>query len=146
MCELQKNYPSYFWAVLKMRCPRCRNGQLYKSGNPYKKLNLSYIFEMNDACPVCMQKFDLEPGFWYGTGYVSYALTVAISATTFVLWYLFVGVSFNDNRVFLWLGINTFLVILLQPWIMRMSRTIYLNFFVSYNKEYNNSATVEFDR
>ena len=33
---------------------------------------------MHDNCPECGQKFDLEQGFWYGTGYVSYALAVAI--------------------------------------------------------------------
>ena len=29
---------------------------------------------MYENCPVCSQKYDLEPGFWYGTGYVSYGL------------------------------------------------------------------------
>ncbi len=83
-----------------MRCPRCRRGDMFKNSNPYRKLNLSYIFDMHDTCPVCRQKFDLEPGFWYGTGYVSYALAVAISATTFVAWWLIIGISTDDNRIF----------------------------------------------
>lgn len=119
---------------------------MYKNSNPYSSLKLSRIFEMHESCPVCHQKFDLEPGFWYGTGYVSYALTVAISVATFVAWYVLVGVSFNDNRVFWWLGINTFLLVLLQPWIMRISRVIYLYFFVSYDPEYDIKPGKEFHR
>lgn len=100
---------------------------------------------MQDNCPVCGQKYEMEPGFWFGTGYVSYALTVAISVTTFVAWWVLIGVSFDDNRVFYWLGINTFLLVLLQPWMMRMSRVIYLNFFVSYDSEHDTTKAKEFD-
>jgi hypothetical protein len=128
-----------------MRCPRCRKGKMFTHANPYKKLKLSYIFEMPDSCPVCDQKFDLEPGFWYGTGYVSYALAVAVSATTFVAWWTLVGVSFNDNRVFYWLGLNTFLLVALQPWMMQMSRVIYIYFFIKYDKHYKETAAKGFD-
>ena len=128
-----------------MRCPRCRRGRIFKSNNPYKKFSLKYIFDMQDNCPVCGQKYEMEPGFWFGTGYVSYALTVAISVTTFVAWWVLIGVSFNDNRVFYWLGINTFLLVLLQPWMMRMSRVIYLNFFVSYDPDHDTTKAKEFD-
>ena len=138
--------PNYLWSILTMRCPRCRRGGLFKSKNPYGKLKLSHIFDMHENCPVCSQKFDLEPGFWFGTGYVSYALTTAISVATFVAWYVLIGVSFNDNRVFWWLGVNTFLLIVLQPWIMRISRVVYLNFFVSYDPEYETHRGVEFRR
>jgi hypothetical protein len=87
----------------------------------------------------------MEPGFWYGTGYVSYALTVAFSVATFIAWWVFIGVSVSDNRIFWWLGINAFLLIVLQPWLMRLSRTIYLYFFVRYDKDYAASAPQEFD-
>ncbi len=33
---------------------------------------------------VCGQSFEIEPGFWYGTGFVSYALSVAVSVATFI--------------------------------------------------------------
>ncbi len=87
----------------------------------------------------------MEPGFWYGTGYVSYALTVAISVATFVAWWVLIGVSFSDNRVFWWLGINSILLLILQPWLMRLSRTIYLYFFVRYNEDYETSEPQTFD-
>jgi hypothetical protein len=87
----------------------------------------------------------MEPGFWYGTGYVSYALTVAFSVATFIAWWVFIGVSVSDNRIFWWLGLNSLLLIVLQPWLMRLSRTIYLYFFVRYDKDYAASEPQEFD-
>jgi hypothetical protein len=87
----------------------------------------------------------MEPGFWYGTGYVSYALSIALSVATFVAWWVFIGVSFIDNRVFWWLGLNAFMLIVLQPWLMRLSRTIYLYFFVHYDPNYEETEPQHFD-
>lgn len=100
---------------------------------------------MPDICPVCGQKFDLEPGFWYGTGYVSYALAVAISVTTFVAWYVLIGVSTDDNRIFHWLILNAVILLVAQPWIMRLSRVIYMLFFVTYDKNFSVSKPKEFE-
>jgi hypothetical protein len=91
---------------------------------------------MNERCPVCGQITEIEPGFYYGTSYVSYALTVAFSASTFVAWWVLIGLSTTDNRLFWWLGINATLMILLQPYFMRLSRTIWLSFFVKYNSRW----------
>ncbi len=100
---------------------------------------------MNDECPVCKQQFDMEVGFWYGTAYVSYALTVAFSVATFVAWLVLIGMSIEDTRVFWWLGTNAVLLILMQPWIMRLSRTIWLYFFVKYDKDYETNPPKKFD-
>lgn len=88
---------------------------------------------MNKNCPVCGQPSEIEVGFYYGTGYVSYALTIAISVITFVLWYIIVGMSVKDNRFFIWLGGNAVLLILLQPWLMRLSRSFWISWFVPYD-------------
>ena len=100
---------------------------------------------MHDHCPECGQKYDLEPGFWYGTGYVSYALAVAISVASFVAWWVLVGISVNDNRVIWWLVANAVLLVVLQPWMMRLSRAIYMRFFVSYDPDYDKTKPTEFD-
>jgi hypothetical protein len=124
--------PSYILSVLTNRCPRCRRGDIFKYKNPYA-LKGSHYMQMHEHCPVCGQATDLEVGFYYGTGYVSYALTMLLSGVTFVLWWLFIGVSINDNRVFWWLGCNTILLIVLQPVLMRFSRTLWLSWFVKYD-------------
>jgi len=121
---------SFFGALFKQKCPQCRQGNLFKDENPY---HLKNLFTMNENCPVCGQKTELELGFYYGTAYVSYALTVAFSVSTFVAWWILIGLSTHDNRVFWWMAINGALLILLQPYFMRLSRSLWLSFFVSYN-------------
>jgi hypothetical protein len=118
---------------------------MFKDSNAYNKLSLTHIFDMYDTCPVCHQKYDMEPGFWYGTGYVSYALAVALSVSTFVAWWVLIGVSTEDNRIFYWLVFNGILLVILQPWLMRLSRVIYIRFFVSYDEDYEKSKPKEFE-
>ncbi len=142
--EISRPTPNYFWSILTMCCPRCRRGPMYKDSNPYRKLTLKHISDMPDNCPVCNQKYDMEPGFWYGTGYVSYALAVAVSVASFIAWWVFVGVSVNDNRVMWWFISNSILLIVLQPWLMRLSRVIYIRFFVSYDPNYDKNRPQEF--
>lgn len=93
---------------------------------------------MHKNCPVCGQPTEIEVGFYYGTGYVSYALTVALSVASFVAWFMLIGMSVDDNRFFYWLGFNAVLLIVLQPYLMRLSRTIWLSFFVRYNSNWKN--------
>jgi Protein of unknown function (DUF983) len=145
MSKTKQPKPGYLWSMLTMKCPRCRRGPMFTHNNPFKKLTLKHIFDMPDNCPVCNQKYDLEPGFWYGTGYVSYALAVAISVATFVAWFVLIGVSTEDNRLFWWLGLNIIFLVVIQPWLMRISRVIYIRFFVSYDEEYKKHKPIEFD-
>ncbi len=39
---------------------------------------------MYERCPKCGQLIELETGFWFGTGYVSYALAIILSGINFV--------------------------------------------------------------
>jgi hypothetical protein len=93
---------------------------------------------MNEYCPVCGQPTEIELGFYYGTGYVSYALTVAYFVSTFVAWKVLIGMTFGleDNRIFYWMISAIVLLIFTQPLIMRLSRSIWLGWFVSYNKNW----------
>ena len=129
----------YLYSTLTNKCPRCREGALFTSSNPYK---LSKITEMNDHCPVCKQPTEIEVGFYYGTGYVSYALTVAYFVAMFVAWKVLIGMTWelDDNRMFYWLGTTIFLLFLIQPILMRLSRSIWLSWFVTYNKDWKNEA------
>lgn len=135
--------PNYLWSMFTMKCPRCRRGQMFNNSNPFRKLTLKHIFDMPEHCPVCSQKYEMETGFWYGTGYVSYALAVALSVTTFVAWLVLIGVSVDDNRIFYWLGFNILLLLIIQPWLMRISRVIYLYIFVRYDKQYSKNKPQE---
>jgi uncharacterized protein (DUF983 family) len=133
MCaEKSIKRPNAFLSVMQNKCPACREGKLFKSNNTY---NLKHFMDMNHHCPVCGEDLEREIGFYYGTGYVSYAITIAFSVATFIAWWVIIGFSLYDNRMFWWLGINAFLLLALQPPIMRVSRTIWLAFFVRYRPE-----------
>lgn len=92
---------------------------------------------MPEACPVCGQKYELQPGFYFGTGFVSYALSVLLTGICFVSWWYTIGMSVHDNRVFWWLITNTSLLVLFQPLLQRLSRSIWIAFFVRYEPRWN---------
>ncbi|HLZ88147.1 MAG TPA: DUF983 domain-containing protein [Puia sp.] len=125
--------PNLILSILRNRCSRCREGRLFIDANAY---HLKRFMKMNEHCPVCGQPFEIEPGFWYGTGFVSYALAVAVSVASFIAWKVLIGMSLQDNRLFWWMGVNGLLLVLLQPLLMRLSRAIWLNFFVWYDPEW----------
>lgn len=122
-------------SVLANKCPRCREGKLFIGSNPY---DFSNITKMNENCPVCGQPTEIEVGFYVGTGYVSYALTVAYFVSSFVAWKVLIGMTFDldDNRILYWLFSAIALVILIQPILMRLSRSIWIAMFVPYNKNW----------
>ena len=137
--------PSYTWSVLNNSCPRCRRGDLFQYRNAYALRHGNYM-KMHERCPVCGQATDIEVGFYYGTGYVSYAITIFLSIVTFFLWWLVIGISIDDNRIFYWLGCNTFLLIILQPPLMRFSRTLWLSWFVKYDENWEQSKATDPER
>ncbi len=101
---------------------------------------------MNESCPVCKQPTEIEVGFYYGTSYVSYALTVAFSVASFIAWWVLLGISIKDNSIFWWLGTNSVLLILLQPLFMRLSRSLWLSWFVKYDPDWRNNPIEEPER
>jgi hypothetical protein len=134
--------PNVLLSVLRNRCSRCRRGPLFVDPNAY---HLKRFMKMHENCPVGGQPFEIEVGFWYGTGFVSYALAVAVCVATFIAWKVLIGMSLHDNRIFWWMGVNGVVLLLLQPLLMRLSRTIWLYFFVWYDPNWasRDNATPE---
>jgi uncharacterized protein (DUF983 family) len=126
----------YITGVLTNRCPRCREGNVFVKNNAYSKNSV----EMHENCPVCGQPTEIEVGFYYGTGYVSYALSIALLVATFIAWKVLIGMTFDidDYRIFYWMGSAFILLFLLQPVLMRLSRVLWLSWFVKYDKNWRN--------
>ena len=101
---------------------------------------------MNKECTVCGQPFDIEVGFYFGSSYVSYAFTVALSVATFILWWLTIGFSLYDNRIFYWLIFNAVFLIAMQPYLMRVARTGWLLFFAWYDKNWKTNRPKALER
>ena len=116
---------------------------MFRTGNPY---DLKNFMKMNERCPVCNQLLDMEPGFYYGTNMISYGLAVMICVITFIAWWLIIGFSLQDSRFFWWLGVNAVLLIGLQPPLMRISRTVWLSFFVRYSPRWKEGDVIESER
>lgn len=144
MCaQTQDAKPGLIVSVLKNKCPRCRRGNMFCESNPYK---LRTFMRMNERCPVCGQPLDMEPGFYYGTNMVSYILALLFSVLTFALWALTVGFSTKDPRFFWWLGLNAVALVLLQPVLMRLSRAVWIVFFIPYSPNWREGDVIEPER
>ncbi|MBZ0099065.1 MAG: DUF983 domain-containing protein [Taibaiella sp.] len=128
---MAKDHPALVPSVLQMKCPNCRKGQMFTNKSIFP---LGKLLDMPERCPVCGQKLELEVGFYYGTGYVSYGLSVALYVFNLVWYWLIFGLSFHDNSMISYFVTSTVIVVLLQPWLMRISRVLYLNMFVKYGK------------
>lgn len=116
---------------------------MFRESNPYK---LKSFMRMNERCPVCGQPLEMEPGFYYGTNMVSYTLAILFSAFSFFLWWFTIGLSTKDARFFWWMGINAVLLVVLQPPLMRLSRALWIVFFVPYSPNWREGDIVEPER
>lgn len=124
---------SFIRNILSEKCPRCRKGNMFA----YKWHQMGANNKMVDKCEVCGQRTQLEPGFYHGTGYVSYALTVGFSIVTFITWIAVTGIGIGDSRIFYWLIANIVMLVLLQPWFMRWSRMLWLTWFFHDDDKYH---------
>ena len=116
----------FLTSILGQKCPKCREGHLF-SHAPY---NIKKFTEMNEKCSYCGQKFRFEPSFYDGAMYVSYALQVALFVTVLVAF----QIVYPQARVMARFSTVASLAILLIPMIYRLSRTIWIHFFVKYDR------------
>lgn len=109
-------------AVVLMKCPRCCEGELFLSRNPY---NFNKMGKMPDECANCGQDFVIEPGFYFGAAMVSYILQVFMIAIGGGVVYLLGG----DHPLHYVGGISAF-ILLTAPYVMVFSRGLWLSFFI----------------
>ena len=113
-------------SILTGSCPKCHEESMYLDQNPY---NLGNIYKMYEKCSHCNLKYSLEPSFFYGAMYVSYSLGVAFSVAAFIVSYVF----FSSSLITAFIAIVVTLVVLM-PVIMRLARNIWINMFISFEK------------
>ena len=114
------------YSIFTGKCPVCHNGDMYK----YKKAySISKSLKMHERCSHCKTKFKIEPFFFYGAMYVSYAVGVAVAVAAFAIAYGMIGLGLKASFV----AIVTTLIVL-SPLITRVSRNIWINFFFSFDK------------
>lgn len=115
------------YSMITSKCPKCHEGDMYKNNNPYV---MTEIMNMHDNCKNCGFKFKIEPNFFFGAMFVSYALSVLSGISIFLMSFY----VFESGVLISFYAISIGLCILL-PIIIRLSRNIYINIFVNYNAE-----------
>ncbi|MCA0132967.1 DUF983 domain-containing protein [Winogradskyella alexanderae] len=115
------------YSILFGACPKCHKESMYVNPNPYA---LSETLKIHDKCSHCNTRYRMEPSFFYGSMYVSYAVGIAFAVTAFVISYDI----FETSLLTAFISIIITLVVLI-PFIMRLSRNIWINLFMHYDKE-----------
>jgi uncharacterized protein (DUF983 family) len=112
--------PSKGLALLKCKCPRCQSGDMFISGALDKR-----FMQMHHDCPHCKLHFEIEPGFFWGSMYISYAFTTGIMLVMGALVF-FIGNN-PDTWVYLTCIIGSFL--LMTPFTYRYARVLMIYWF-----------------
>ncbi len=114
------------YSILFGVCPKCHQESMYVNKNPYV---LSEVIKMKETCSHCKTKYEIEPSFFYGSMYVSYGVGIAFAVAAFII-------SYNILESTLTIAFIAIVATLIgfAPIIMRLSRNIWINIFMSYDK------------
>jgi uncharacterized protein (DUF983 family) len=109
---------SKFKAARQCLCPRCRTGKMFTGS----LLGLKGQ-KMLKYCPHCGLKFEMEPGFFYVSMFVSYALNVAQFIAVCIATYVLSG---HSESPWLYLIACSLTAVVLAGFNFRYSRVIQL--------------------
>ena len=111
------------YGILKFKCPHCHEGDFF-DGFPLKAT-------VNKSCEVCDRKLSLEPGFYQGSYYVTYALGVAVLVACWVI----ISVFSLGNIFDLMILVGPSAIILCTPIMYQMSKIIRANMFMGFKQK-----------
>ncbi len=117
---------SKLYSILTGTCPKCNEESMYTNPNPYALMD---TLKIGEKCSHCNTKYRLEPSFFFGSMYVSYGVGIAFAVAAFVISYYI----FSSTLTTAFIAITGTLIVFL-PIIMRVSRTIWINIFIHYDK------------
>jgi hypothetical protein len=98
---------------------------MYINKNPYV---LTDTMKMHDHCSHCGTRYKMEPNFFFGAMYVSYGVAVFIGILIFLATYFIFDAGMKSSFIAIFVGL-----IVLMPWVTRVSRNIYINMFMDYD-------------
>jgi uncharacterized protein (DUF983 family) len=104
---------SRWWAILRQRCPRCRQGHVFRGST-----------DMNPGCPVCGLPFEREQGYFLGAMYVSYTISMVVLGL--MMWVGSLLLPTWDLGVLVLVACVFYLP--LVPMVFRYSRVIWIHF------------------
>lgn len=113
------------YSCLANKCPRCHRGDVFKNKNPF---NLKHMSQMHENCSHCGEKYEKEPGGYYGAMYVSYGL---MAGWFIICWAIDSFLIQSDIFNFLLFLIIS--IIVFMPLTFRISRLLWLNIFIKFD-------------
>ena len=119
---------SKVYSIFGFKCPRCNVGDLYFTST----FSFNRSFDMHPKCPHCGQPYELEAGFYYGAMFMSYLITAFLMFSIFGFCYFMLDFGAWASFILI-----TGLVCFLYVWIFRLSRSMWLSFFVKYESKYD---------
>ena len=122
-------------ALLAQKCPRCHTGPLFN----HSTLHLTKYADMPEACPVCGQRYEPEPGFYWGAMFISFAFSTGIMLVVgFLVYHLL-----NDPDVWVYILAVAVVTVLLMPFSLRYSRALMLYLFggVHYDPHFTSTGS-----
>jgi len=122
------------YSILTGSCPKCHSESMYVDPNPYR---VGDLFKMRERCSNCTTKYKIEPSFFYGAMYVSYGVGVGFALIAFAISFLWLDASLITAFIAIVLTLIIFL-----PVIIRLSRNIWINLFMSYDPQLNETDKV----
>ena len=78
----------------KLRCPCCGHGHLFKS-----------TFRLHIRCPACDERFEREPGQWFGAVYINLVLTLALTLIGFTMTQTLTSLSV-PQQLWIWMPVS----------------------------------------
>lgn len=116
-------------ATVKLKCPRCHEGELFENKRFFSWRKLSKMYA---NCSVCGLKYERETGFFYGAMYISSIINMMFFVAATVAYYVYFDVRV-DWRIYIWSYV--LFTVLITPVLYRLSRSIWLEIFNDYQPQ-----------
>ena len=114
-------YNSRLYSIPFNKCPRCHEGDFFVTTSAFSR----HFDDMHARCPHCGLNFTPEPGFYWASMFVSYALFTIWTLATFFVMVIWLNVDLTYYLVGL-----TSTLLLLTPYFFRVARRTWLTLFV----------------
>ncbi|MBB4078038.1 uncharacterized protein (DUF983 family) [Lewinella aquimaris] len=112
--------------IFALKCPTCHHGDLFPSGS----FTFNRPFDQYKHCPSCGQTYFPEPGFYYGSMFISYIGSgfACLGIVMFLRWVL--GWSMVAS-----FGTLLAIVAVVFVWWFRFARSVWIHMIFKYKPE-----------
>lgn len=112
------------YSILNMKCPKCQEDDLFL----HPLFKFKGLLDMKEKCGNCGQKFELEPGFYWGSMYIAYGISSGIILGVFVVLKFLLGFTMTQSYIAV-----VILILIMIPLVFRLARSLWIHLYVKYD-------------